>query len=55
MACRCFSFSVLISLKGGGNAAVLVGKKISKIFGVRLETRMILIIDIAFPADRLEG
>ena len=30
------------------------GKRVSKIIGIRLETKMILIIDIAFPADKLD-
>lgn len=45
---------LLPDLKGGGNAAVLGGKRVSQIFGVRLGTGMILIIDIAFPADKLD-
>lgn len=52
MACRCFSFPVL---KAVGMRLFWSGRRVSKIFGVRLETRMILIIDIAFPADRVEG
>lgn len=51
MACRCFSFPVL---KAAGMRLFWAGKKFFQIFGGRLGTGMILIIDIAFPADKLD-